>query len=417
MGSSMSHPDSNATPAWPPPSSLPTSPPGFQTPPPPPSARRRRRRLPWILAAVVVVIALVATGVVLLVGGDSRFVFGTLTIDRGTVEVRSEPEGEFVALASGDGARLGDTFRTSEDARATLELADGSLLRLGGAASAAFEGSTEDSWVVRLLEGDAWYRHTADSGEAVIGVAAKEASIGNGIGVAAIGCDADGDCSLQAVAGAIDLIPAGGDEVALVPGERAVVDAGGTLTEVGVVAEDDQTPWVTENREADRAAGLEELPTPADRAGALAGARVEGSWAFTLTVTESTADNFEVGDRPVFDMELAPTCPEGPCDFAATFDRYAGTGTQADDGTVSFTVAAPLQCVNTSSGAVTVPDNGPESLAFTLTTTAAEVRDGLLVVTALAGTARYEKDVRGPCRPGDQVGSYFAAMTVTGALA
>lgn len=385
---------------------------------PPPPAQPRRRRLPWILAAAVVVIALVATGVVLLVGRDSRFVFGTVNVDAGTVEVRSAPEGEFTALANGDALRLGDTVRTGADARATIDLADGSLLRLGKSASATFDEPTAGARVVTLLNGDAWLRITPDDGAATIGVATKGASIqGGGPGVLAAGCTADGGCTLQAVAGAIDLVPSDRDELALAPGEQATLDTDGAVIELGIADEDGElASWVTENQQADADAGLADPPAPADRAGALAGARVEGEWVFTLTVTESSADNFEVGDSFDTDIELSPTCAEGPCDFTAIFGRYSGEGTHGEDGTVDFVVAGPLQCVSTSTGAVTVPDNGPETLALTLSATAAEERDGALVVTALAGSARYDKEVRGACRPGDQVGSYSAEMDVTGTL-
>lgn len=423
MGISTNHGSSGPAPNWPgpnnsPPPPPPQVPPAQQVPPVPPvpPVPSRRRKWPWLLAAALVIFALVAGGLVFLLGGDSRFAFATASIDAGTAQVQTDPDGAFAPLADGASLRLGDTLRTGEDARLTLRLSDGSLLRLGAAATATFETATGNDYVVRLVRGDAWYRATDDGTGAEIGVASTSASIGAGLGVAALSCAEGGQCALLAIAGSIDLIPADSDALPLAPGERVGYDGEGTVTEVGVVADGEATPWVQENLDLDDAAGLPDPPAPEDRPGVLSSSRIEGAWEFLVTITESTADNFAVGDESIFDIDLAPTCAQGRCEFAATFGRYGGSGSTAPDGTVSFSVTGPLQCVNSSTGAVTVADNGPETLSFTLSVAAAELRDGALVATALTGTARYEKDVSGPCRPGDQVGAYFTTMDVRGTL-
>lgn len=408
MGMNTDHRQPNPAPVWPGPSNDPAS--------PVPLAPARRRRWPWILIAAAVALALVV-GVVVLLARDSRLVVATASTSSGSVEISSGADAGFEPLADGESVRLGDLVRTGDGARLTLTLADGSLFRLGEKAQAAFEAPEPGKSVLRLVEGAAWYRHTTAEANLVLEVATKTATVGGKPAVTALDCGANGACTVHAIAGSVDLIPVDGSPLGLAPGERASLDEQGSLTEVTAVgAESDLPPWVIENQEADRAAGLADPTAPEDRVGILAQARVQGTWSFTLTITESTADNFSVGDAPVFDMDLVSSCPEGPCAFEATFDRYTGTGSQAEDAMVAFSVGAPLQCVSTASGAVTDPDNGPESLTFELRATAAEVRAAGLVITALVGTARYDKNAEGPCRPGDQVGPAFAVMEVTGTL-
>lgn len=392
-----------------------SSPAAIPSPQPAPATDRRRRwRFGW-LGTVAGVLALAATlgGLALtLLNSPSADGFGTVSVEDGAAQVRTDAGAPFRDVQPGEEIALGAALRTDDAGFATLTLNDGSILRLGPGTAVAFE-QTDNQRVIRIADGSAWYRATPNEGADPIAVATDGAFLEGDRVAVAVECAQEATCAIQPLEGALTVATTSGDRVPLAPGEELTVDDAGGVAGVTLVEDPEADAWVARNRETDRVAGLGPVGASAvaPGAGSLAAAEMNGTWHFTTRVTESTSKTFDPGAEPAFDIELSRPCPQEGCDFGATMGRYEGTGTDGA-GAITFTVSGTLSCTEIGSDRVTVPDAGAERLAVELQPTAAMRKSGAWEATGVEGTAEYEQTVDIACNEADQLGTFHASFEV-----
>ncbi len=338
----------------------------------------------------------------------------------GGIETQQTGEGGFGPAADASKLDPGGGVRTAADGYAEVSAVEGSTTRLDSVTEVVCVGAAR----LDQKSGRTWSR-TGENSLVVI-TPAGEVDIGPQAAVL-VDCRIAPTCVVVVLAGHADAPLADGSSIGVEgPHSVSLLAQPGDPAQAAAIAQQEQgsviavpydavfsDPWVADNAARDAAAGRPDGstmyaslgPTFASMTGTFRGQR-------TVTVAECTAGPCDVGaavgDVADRTYEFSIDCTSGfPC-VGTVLAQYSlgDTTTEAsipltfDGATYSWTITGTSeQCTFDNDGDGTYESKLGTldlTISYSLTPTAAEVRDGMYVVTAFHAIADAVNDVVGP---------------------
>lgn len=397
------------------------------TPPPTNATSRHGWRL--LIVGLALVASASAVAGVAIVSGDSEsvYTFGEVgVVTGGAVAFTGADDTRARPLEMGDTVVAGWVLDAPDDATATVELADGGVVRVDSGARLAFvdlaidpetgehTGASEPA--IQVRGGRVWINPgTARAADAI------EVQIPDGVVDSArnpVALDCTATCTVEAPAGGVAVSTGAGVELTPAANEVVTVAASGSFD---LAVGEAPTEWAQQNLDADLAAGLPE-PRPDDGPGIIDSAILDGVYSLAIEVVGAptgdpipTALRYAQGETYTLELTAdGSACAPDLCSVPVTaVDGASGTA-QVRDGTVALTLGQPIDCYDESYTSVVVPGIGRTTVDATLDVGDVEFDGEHWVVRSFAGSGTVAATLSTVCNAGDTLGTSASPITVAG---